>query len=292
MPGYLIETPSDDPSEDILGTATATQATAPASKPTEAVLDGDDIPEKYRGKTPKDLLQIVRDQESYIGRLGQEKGELRQRVGTLEGLVDKALHLRDPGVATQAPVGTEDDLKDIDFDRKPREAVAAVVRKELAPVRDQLADFSHKERALQFEREHPTAVNDLNDPAFVEFVKGSAYRARLATKAFGDPKSYDFEAAEELWSAWEEKRGASPPSNEPAATATEIPPTQDVAPPKLITPGSSGGASAQVSGKPVYSQEALERLQLSNPEKYWAPDVQARIQEAYREGRVVRAQPK
>ena len=285
MPAYLIEPSDEVTGEDILGNA---PPSTPAAKPAEAVLDGEDIPEKYRGKTAKELLAIAREQETYIGRLGQEKGELRSRIGTLEGLVDKALKLRDPGLAHQ-PAPKEDDL--LDFSRKPQEAVSTVVQKELEPIKGELETLTAQARARAFEERHPTAAQDLNDERFVEFVKKYPRRAALAQKAFGNPDRYDFEAAEQLWEEWEDVKSALPTPS-PAQSETPTNPGNASAatgetPPALIPAGNGGSGSGSSTGKPLYSRSQLERLQVTKPDQYWAPDVQARISEAYREGRVL-----
>lgn len=298
MPAYLIEDPENSGGDDILAPAAAATQAPPSSPPPQPAaadaLTGDDVPEKYRGKTAAELLAIAREQESYIGRLGQEKGELRQRVGTLEGLVDKALKLRDVG-DTGRQASPEDVLNDTDFARKPKEATSKLVDSKLDPVARRLDELDLKARALDFERAHPTAAADINDPAFVQFVEKSQRRQKLAAKAFGDPNNLDFDAADDLWEAWEEfkelKGGAAPAAATEGAPATSqpgAPAKAPEAPPALVSTTGSGGGGARgdKSGKPVYSASVLHRLQVENPEKYWAPDIQARIQEAYSEGRV------
>jgi hypothetical protein len=231
--------------------------------------------------------QAPRSQESYIGRLAQEKGELRHRVGTLEGLVDKALNLRDPSTAGKA--SPEKKADPFDFQRKPAEATQQIVSEAISPVQQKLDELDLKAKALDFERAHPTAVNDINDPEFIAFVEKSSRRQRLAQQAFGDPSRLDFEAAESLWESWEEYRDlrASVAPKDEASTPPQTPPQKQAqTPPSLVSSGSSSGNAGDSSGKPVYSAAALQRLQLSDPEKYWAPDIQAKIQEAYAEGRV------
>lgn len=299
MPAYLVEDPENSGGDalDAMGLQTQQPPTTPVAAPAVAdKLEGDDVPEKYRGKSAAELLQIAREQESYIGRLGQEKGELRNRVGTLESLVDKALNLRDPATGRQAP--PEESLSDTDFARKPKEATSRLVESKLDPLAARVDALDTKAAALDFERHHPTAAADINDPAFVQFIEKSARRQKLASKAFGDANRLDFDAAGELWEAWEEFKeikgltSTTDAANE-ADPLTEGQPAKAAStkaqdpPPALVTSGGGGAARRDSgNGKPVYSASALQRMQVENPDKYWAPDVQSRIQEAYADGRV------
>ena len=102
----------------------------------------------------------------------------------------------------------------------------------------------------------------------------------------------NFEAAEELWELWEDYKSIHPfttaTDEQEAPTEVEAP-SQAVKPskaaPAMINSGSSGSGSGS-STKPMYSQQALNRMQQADPELFWASDTQAKIQSAYAEGRV------
>lgn len=294
MPARIVEELNDDGSErssdmEALQAAVAEGASQSAQKAAaQAVLDGDDVPEKYRGKTAADLLKIVQDQESYIGRQGQELGDLRGQVGTLRGLVDKSLSLRDTGSIGREDVGTEEDLSDDDFLATPRDAVSKTVKRETQATNERVARLEQQAAAIDFSRRHPTAEQDIEDPAFVEFVQKSPVRTRLARDAFGDTDNLDFEAAEELWNLYEDYKSLASTATGDNETASQEAASQAEAPrnpPQMVKSGSSGDVGS--SSKPIYSQAALNRLQVSNPDLYWANDTQAKIQAAYRDGRVV-----
>jgi hypothetical protein len=97
MAATLVEDFSDDDDGVPLQSTQQARSTAPA----QAGLDGEDVPEKLRGKSVRDLLAILRDQEQHIGRQANE-------VGTLRKLVDQALEIGAPGhasrTAKEAPV--------------------------------------------------------------------------------------------------------------------------------------------------------------------------------------------
>jgi hypothetical protein len=185
-------------------------------------------------------------------------------------------------------VGTEDDLSDDDFLATPRDAVSRTVKRETQQTNERVARLEQQAAAIDFSRRHPSAEQDIEDPAFVEFVQKSPVRSRLARDAFGDMDNLDFDAAEELWSLYEDYRSMSSASTGDTETASQEAASQAEAPrepPQMVKAGSSGDVGS--SSKPIYSQAALNRLQVSNPDLYWANDTQSKIQTAYREGRVV-----
>ena len=264
----------------------------PAAQSAEEALLGDDVPDKYRGKTARELLDIVVNQDSHIGRQGQELGTLRNEVGTLQGLVQQSLDMRDGGRERREEVGVEEDLDDNAFIINPRDAVSKTVERKTKAQEDRLARLEQQAAAIDFGRRHPTAETDLEDPNFVQFVQKSRVRQGLASRAFADRDNIDFEAAEELWGLWEDYQSMLPSeqataNNETASQsdteAASQEPTKEA--PQMVTAGSSG----EVGGthKPTYSQAALNRLQAENPDLYWAQDTQAKINEARAEGRVL-----
>jgi len=299
MPATIVPELNDDGSEpqpDLQGLSVA-YAKEPEAKEEgqvaaiQAAIDGDNVPEKYRGKTAADLLKIVQDQESYIGRQGQELGGLREQNGTLRGLVDKSLSLREDGNVGRTEVGTEEDLSDDDFITTPRDAVTRTVKRETQDSNRRLARLEQQASAIDFARRYPTAEKDIEDPAFVEFVQKSQVRTRLASKAFGDMENVDFDSAEELWELYGDYQAMQPlapvTSGSENASVSEVA-SQEVEPkeaPAMITSGSSGDPGG--STKPIYSQAALNRLQVEDEALYWANDTQAKIAEARAEGRVL-----
>jgi len=293
MPARLVPELNDDGSEPTseLNALEAAAASQPPQEPAPAaVLDGPQIPEKYRGKSAEELLKIVQDQESYIGRQGQELGDMRNQVGTLRGLVDKSLALRDTGNIGRTEQISEEDLSDDDFITTPRDAVSKTVKRETHQTNQRVARLEQQAAAIDFARRHPTAEHDIEDPAFVQFVQKSQVRTRLAAKAFGDMDNVDFDSAEELWELYEDYKeltGSTQAQTTSESETTSLPEaaSQEVqSPPQMITTGSSGDQGG--STKPIYSQAALNRLQTSNPDLYWADDTQRKITEARREGRV------
>lgn len=263
------------------------------SEPEVETLDGDDVPEQYRGKTAAELLEIVRNQEQLIGRHGQEVGDLREQVGTLRGQVDAALALREPGKVGQKEFD-EEDLTDQDFALDPVDATRRMVDRETRALREEQRKLSLQRQASEFEERHPTASEDLNDAAFAEFVQGNQRRIRLAQQAMGDADNIDFEAADELWSLYEEYREIKAlkedkPKEDAVASEALDEDREEREAPSLVS-GNSGSVvdpgTDRNSGKPIYSQAALNDLMMNDPDTYWSDRVQRDLTAAYAEGRV------
>lgn len=290
MPAHLVDELDDNGQlPQHTGALDSAVTTPQAPAPTEEALLGDDVPDKYRGKTARELLDIITNQESHIGKQGQELGTLRNEVGTLSGLVNQSLALRGDGNTSREDVGTEDDLSDNDFILNPRDAVSKTVKRQTQESEQRLARLEQQAAAIDFGRRHPTAEADLENPQFIEFVHKSKVRQGLAQRAFADQRNIDYDAAEELWDLWSDYQGMQPA---PQATSDNETASQEAASPEprreapeMVTQGSSGEVGG--SHKPVYSQAQLNRLQAENPDLYWANDTQQKINEARREGRIV-----
>lgn len=257
----------------------------------EDALTGEDIPEKYRGKSAKELLDIIRDQEQYVGRQSNELGQLREQVGTLRGVVDQAIAAQ-AGVQPQGGNEDEDDLTADDLLTKPSEAIGKVLQKHLRPIEEKLSGRDRESRQEAFLREHPTAMDDLNDEKFVGWVRSSAYRTRLAQKAFADPTNPDLDAAEELWLGYEDVRekpqgsdtAADP--NAQAAQAEAQPADQPSAKEVALARSGGSGADTSAADSTVYSAAKLTKLQMEDPDAYYEPTFYAKVCKAFAEGRV------
>ena len=84
--------------------------------PEEPTLEDDDIPDKYRGKSVKDIVRMHQEAERAIGKQGSEVGELRR-------IVDDFVQTQTVSQQQQAPA-VEDE---IDFFTDPDQAIARAI---------------------------------------------------------------------------------------------------------------------------------------------------------------------
>lgn len=283
MAATLVEDQFDDIDETEQQT---TQQTVAQTTPSQDGLDGEDVPEKLRGKSVRDLLAILRDQEQHIGRQANE-------VGTLRRLVDQALEIKAPGHASRTAREEPPQEEQLDADRllnDPLGSVSRVAKATTKPLEDRLEQLEAERRHQAFLRDHPTALNDVNDAGFVEWVKGNKARAKLGMRAFPQGQTPDFEAADDLWTLWEEHKAAKAQTSQAVEDEDPAPTPSKPAPKAQAAPKLLGGAGGQDPGtgksQRILNRSKLIKMQAEHPESYYDEAFQAELMRAYREGRV------
>lgn len=226
----------------------------------------DELPEKFKGKSAKDIAKAYEEVEKLASRHAQEVGELRKLT---DGILKNQL------TASKQP---EPQAQELDFFDDPKEAVRQVVEKHPAVVQAQrtaaLLNAQTVKQAL--EQKHGKIEDYALDPDFVNYVKASNVRMKLMAAA----ENYDFEAADELLSTYKEIKSAK--ATKQADQQTEfIKADRDQALKAASVPMGSGSGE---SSKKVYRRADLIRLMRTDPRRYEA--MQDEIMAAYSEGRV------
>ena len=224
----------------------------------------DDIPEKYKGKSVKDIVRMHQEAERAIGKQGSEVGELRR-------IVDDFVKAQTVTQKQQAPE-VEDE---VDFFTDPDKAIARAIEKH-PKVREaeQLSVNMKKAEALaNLKAAHPDFEQVIQSEAFGEWVVKSKVRQELFSRA---DRQFDFDAAHELLSTWKERQGVVDQS-----VAVERQQRKQSV--KSASTGSTKG-SGETSSKKTYRRADIIELMRTNPDRYeqLAPE----IMQAYAEGRV------
>ena len=226
--------------------------------------DEDDIPDKYKGKSVKDIVRMHQEAERAIGKQGSEVGELRR-------IVDDFVKAQTVTQKQQAPE-VEDE---VDFFTDPDKAIARAIEKH-PKVREaeQLSVNMKKAEALaNLKAAHPDFEQVIQSEAFGEWVVKSKVRQELFSRA---DRQFDFDAAHELLSTWKERQGVVDQS-----VAVERQQRKQSV--KSASTGSTKG-SGETSSKKTYRRADIIELMRTNPDRYeqLAPE----IMQAYAEGRV------
>lgn len=160
----------------------------------EAQLSGDTIPEKFRGKSVKDVFKSYSELESAYSRQGQELGDARRLASSLAEL---EVQTSKNTVQARQPVSTDDLLTD------PDKAINEAIETHPAVKQArETADQLERQLALnKFEKSHPNFRETASDNKFQEWVNSTPGLKRLARDADG----YDMDAADTLFSLWKEK---------------------------------------------------------------------------------------
>jgi hypothetical protein len=223
------------------------------------------VPPKYKGKSLDEIIKMHQEAEKLIGRQAQEVGEVRK-------LADELIKRQLEPKQVEASATKEDE---IDFFEDPKKAVSKAVETHPAiqEAKQQALLLKQQQTFTRLQQEFPDFQQTVNDPAFAEWVKASPVRMRLYAAADAD---FDFDSAAELLNTWNYVKPKAP------APAPEIKAAQKAAV-KAATVDVGSSAAAPTSSK-VYRRADLIRLQLENPDRYYA--LQDEILAAYAEGRV------
>ena len=223
----------------------------------------DDIPEKYKGKSVKDIIRMHQEAEKTMGKQGSEVGELRR-------IVDEFITAQSVS-KQQAPEVEEE----VDFFSDPDTAIAkAIERHPKVKQAEEMSVQMKKAAALnELKAAHPDYLNVLQDSGFAEWVGKSKVRQELFVRA---DQKFDFDAANELLSTWKERQQVVQQTANVEAEARK----NTV---KAASTGSSRG-SGETSSKKIYRRQDIIELMQRDPDRYLAlaPD----IMQAYAEKRV------
>jgi hypothetical protein len=233
----------------------------PESQPPD---DEDDIPEKYKGKSVKDIVRMHQEAERAIGKQGSEVGELRR-------IVDDFVKAQTVTKQQQAP----DVDEEVDFFTDPEKAIAKAISKhpkvqqaEQMAVRTAQAEILNALKA-----NHPDYTEIIKDNSFAEWIGKSKVRQELFARA---DRNYDYDAANELLSTWKERKQV-------VAQSQAVEQVQRKQAVKSASTGSIKG-SGEPASKKTYRRSDIIELMQKDPDRYQA--LAPEIMQAYAEGRV------
>jgi len=227
-----------------------------------------DIPEKYRGKSVQELVQMNQELEKFSGKQSTEVGELRKLV---DNYIQTELETK------QAPQEQQEDDKsnDVDFFVDPQSAVDRAINNHPKIKEAETYTKQYKQQATlaQLRSNHPDMDQILQDPKFADWIKGSRVRTQLFVNA---DQAYDYDSAHELFSLWKERSSIV----QQTADAERASRKNAV---KSATTGNARG-TAERSNKKRYRRADIIKLMKEDPDRYNA--LSDEILKAYAEGRV------
>ena len=244
------------------------------SKPVPKVSE---IPDKYKGKSVEEIINMHQNAEALATRQGAELGQLRR-------LTDEVLNLKKPETQKteeRKPVTVNDILNDPE--KAIRDAVASsegVRRAEAAEARVSKLESDLSEQS--FVTKHTNFAKDINDPDFVAWVNKNPLRQALATRV----AQKDFTAATNLWDMWDEYKELSgkketTTNNDNKQNGRKVPTTVKTAP-------ADGNKSKQIwsRAKLMELREQVNRGVPAALARWNDPGFQDRMHAAYAEERV------
>jgi len=240
----------DDPTEGTEGNADPDTGTP-----------DDELPEKYRGKSIRDVVEMHQNLEKAYGRHNNELGELRQ-------LTDQILKQQ---LESTAPKATTTELDPDSLLENPTEALNKAIDSNptLASIQAKLIARERAEQLSAFKKVHPDAEQLVNDPRFVAWIKESPTRMNLFAQA---DQNYDYELASELLNVYKQLEPNA--GVERTSTARR----------QMTSPSKNAGQQNAGAKKQVFRRADLMRLKAEDPDRY--ERLQPQILQAYQEGRV------
>ena len=224
----------------------------------------DDLPEKYKGKSAKEIAEMHQQAEKLIGKQGSEVGELRKVV--------------DDFISTQTLKESqtiETPVTSDEFYENPQKNVNKQIDSHPAIKEAQKAAQEMKRTATltRLNSEYPDLENTVQDPNFAEWIKSSKVRSELYNRA---EVEFDYDSAKELLSNWNDKK-------ERVAKVAETSKIDKDNQLKAASIGSKG--NNEPVSKKKYRRSDIIKLMQTDPEKYDA--LSDEIMLAYQEGRVI-----
>jgi hypothetical protein len=226
--------------------------------------DEDEIPEKYKGKSVKDIVRMHQEAERAIGKQGSEVGELRR-------IVDDFVKTQTVAQKQQAPEVEED----VDFFSDPEKAIAKAISKhpKVQQAEQMAVRSAQAEIVANLKANHPDYTEIIQDASFVDWIGKSKVRQELFSRA---DRNYDYDAANELLSTWKER-------NQVVAQSKAVEQEQRKQAVKSASTGSTKG-SGEPASKKIYRRQDIIELMQRDPDRYQA--LAPEIMQAYAERRV------
>lgn len=217
----------------------------------------DDLPEKYRGKSPKEIAKMHQEAEKLIGRHSGEVAELRKLA---DDLIKQQLSK------------PKEESPEVDFFEDPKAAVKQTLKDtdEFRELQELKQRWKQQETHEYLVKKHGDYQEKVNTPDFVDWVKASKVRMELFAAAH---QNFDKDAADELLDNFKLYQAGS-----------KAPSQQETREKQLKSAGVENSGSGAGATKKVYRRADLIRLKMQDPQRYMA--LQDEIMAAYSEGRV------
>ena len=242
----------------------------PKDKPDET--PEDNVPPRLRGKSQAQIVEEFARLESEYGRQGNELGETR---ALLREFLEKTLQ------PPNTPESNTGDSTDVDLnenlDEDQARAVKGYVDKRVNTLEQEVVETRRALSRSEFARQHPKYMETSQSQDFQDWVGNSKYRQSLFKKA----DDYNWDAADELFSAWEEHTASQQTTDDEAAPSKTTKHKRDLRRNATETGGAGGKSS---NNKKIFKSADLIRLYNEDRDKYNA--MSAEIQQAFAEGRV------
>ena len=250
----------------------------------------DDVPEKYRGKSIADVIEMHQNAESELGRRGNELGQYKSLTDQLLSL-KRTDDLRKGGAEEdEIEEFTIPEVSSTELLDNPAGVIGGIVSDALTHDRQKRQKDADKKAAedlsADFATKHPDAAEIANSKEFIEWVQNSPSRALSGFNA----AQGDLTAGDALLTEWKELQATETANDNVSddkdeSSSTDTDPNIEAARKAATESTGANNSNDKPTGK-TYRRLDLIRLKLEDPEAYADPGFQNEIIKAYAEGRV------
>lgn len=223
-----------------------------------------DLPEKYRGKSASEVIDMHRELERRMSDQGNELSNLRS---TLDAMALNQSRSSEP---------EPEPITEADFFSDPTNTVNRAIENHPALVQAQemAQKMAYAQGLATLQQRHPDVQEVVGSEKFKEWIKASS--ARMARYQRADQMG-DVEEADDLISTFKQLNKVEATTKEASKKAQK----QAV---KSASTGAVRGNSDVQGSRRVYRRADIRELMRTNPQRY--EDLQEEIMQAYVEGRV------
>ena len=223
-----------------------------------------DLPEKYRGKSASEVIDMHRELERRMSDQGNELSNLRS---TLDAMALNQSRSSEP---------EPEPITEADFFSDPTNTVNRAIENHPALVQAQemAQKMAYAQGLATLQQRHPDVQEVVGSEKFKEWIKASS--ARMARYQRADQMG-DVEEADDLISTFKQLNRVEATTKEASKKAQK----QAV---KSASTGAVRGNSDVQGSRRVYRRADIRELMRTNPQRY--EDLQDEIMQAYVEGRV------
>lgn len=264
----------DDPA------STQDQTQVPAGETVQQP-QADDVPEKYKGKSVKDIISMHENAERELGRS-------RNEIGTQRRLLDEVLGLR-RATAQSSPPAPVVPVSTQQLIENPEETITQVATRVADQrVGQQGERLAHLESLVQTDnlrKKHGSYEDVLMSPDFQDWARKSPYRIGLITKA----AQGSFEASDEVLSLYSEITEARKPATATTTTQTKDPNLDAARAAATVKSGGSGVnrvVDTSGQGKQRFSRKVLAQMYTNEPHRYAELADSGVLEQAYADKRI------
>ena len=277
----LVDTKNDEKPGDVEALKKELAAAVTKPEATEAKEPpAEDEPEKYRGKSREEIMQMHQNAERKIGQTGNELGQYKQLTDQLLNLKrreDLAKGGAEPEEEDEPlPTITQTEILD-----DPNAAIAKAVEARLSRAerrKERQAQQTQEEQLQQaFQQRHPDAEEIAGSEEFQAFVAKSPSRQMLAAAAINAGNLYAANTLLDEWKATTSSEKEDTPDQDDRIEAAR----------KAATVSTGASTASDAPKGKTYRRLDLIRLKLEDPEAYGSEAFQNEIMKAYAEGRVI-----